>query len=577
VKWAVSFPEESILLVRPCLVALCGGNRPAGKLLSVLIYRYSLRQEHKSDAENMNEVKVANGEEANQDITFRIYRKQSQLVADMCDEVTEKTLHDVAVPTLQLFGYLDVDESPSVHCYDVHIDVVMAALEAYKRGAQQLEDFLIAHVHIQLEKFLINKKKFQLNKKKFLLPLEEVLIANRNFSNNKRGRKPKREAAEEAQSEDPQIDSDCLEIDSEIGNENEGADAPRTPAEILEDVIETHDEVQQELQRITGEHAALHTTDTESHYRIANSAIGKDDFRLQAPGQLTLAAKGATHGNDTIVHLGTGMGHTHGDPHTEDHQQITSDKIGATHGTTSTGSPVGSHHRDTLHMAIGDSSGTSGHQKRTTPTQLQATTEITSQQAPGAPSRPLAVGTADVTSRHGDAGSVQAQPSLVAPGPAQAATPPAAGSGASVAPTAQASGRRRPPRGNKLVPMELSLLGEEVKRWIEEARGVKVHMTENHVRACNTLAEQDGVSLESLKAYFEYVDQKWTVSLVEAAGLTGKESKEFLSFESTWPQLKRKLKGKPAQTPPADWVPDENDYSPKAELRRQEQRARSAK
>jgi len=390
-----------------------------------------------------------------------------------------------------------------------------------------LEDFLIAHVHIQLEKFLINKKNFLFNKKKFLLPLEKVLIANRNFSNNKRGRKPRREASGEAQSEEPQIDLDCLEIDSEIGNESEGANALHTPTfikeqhEVLfEEATEKLEEVEEEQRRITGKHAAVHANETL--YHIANgSAIGNDDFRLHAPGQLTLAAKGATHGNDTTIHLGTGMGRTHGDHHTEDHQQITS------------------------------------------------------QQAPGTPSRPLAAGTADVTNRHGDAGSVQAQPSLVAPEPAQAVIPPTAGSTSTT--TAQVSGRRRQPRGNKLVPIELSLLGEEVKRWIEEARGVKVHMTENNVKACNALAEQDGVSLEALAAYFEYVDQKWTVSLVEAAGLTEKESKEFLSFESNWPQLKRKLKGKPAQAPPPDWVPADNDRSTKAELWRQAQRERSGK
>src|SRR6266851_7421487 len=63
---------------------------------------------------------------------------------------------------------------------------------------------------------------------------------------------------------------------------------------------------------------------------------------------------------------------------------------------------------------------------------------------PGTPAPlPLAAGTADVSSRHGDAGSDQATSrSLLLPEPAQAAIPPAAGSVAS-ATTAQASGRRR--------------------------------------------------------------------------------------------------------------------------------------
>ncbi len=213
-KWAVSFPEESILLVRPCLVALCAGNRPAAKLLSVLIYRYSIRQEHKTDAENINEVK---GDDS-QDTTFRIYRKQSQLVTDLCNEITEKTLHDVAVPVLQLFGYLDIDESPAIHCYDLHIDAVVNALEAYKQGPKQLEKFLLSS--LQLEKFLIDiqLEEFPINKKNFQLALEKILIANRNSSNNKRGRKPKPEAPGEPQSEEPQI---SIEINTKIGNKEE--------------------------------------------------------------------------------------------------------------------------------------------------------------------------------------------------------------------------------------------------------------------------------------------------------------------------------------------------------------------
>ena len=419
-KWAVSFPEESILLVRPCLVALCHGNRPAAKLLSVLIYRYSLRLEHKSDAENINEVKAANGETADQDTTFRIYRKQSQLVTDMCDEITEKTLHDVAVPTLQLFGYLDVDESPAIHCYDLHMDVVVAALEAYKLGTQQLEKFLIAQ--LQLEKFLINKKNFQLNKKNFQLALEKILIANRNFSNNKRGRKPRREAAGEAQSEKPQINLDCLddsEIDNGEGITSSGDDAP-TPAELLEDVIETHDDVKEELKRITGEHPAVHV-DNESHYHIANgSAIGNEE-RVIAPA-LSLPSKGVSHARRVVrADLPSG-----------------SDR--------------------------GDSPGLRG-----------SLPDRPVEQTPGTPeSLPLAA-VADY-GRHGDTGSVQAisAPSSLGPEPAQATIPPAAGSVAGDATTAQAKGFTPPkrPRAKRppVMPAEpptITLTPQEQFFWLE--------------------------------------------------------------------------------------------------------------
>lgn len=229
-KWCVDFPEESILMVRPSLDALCHFVKPAAKLLGVLLYRYSIRQEHQQDAENINEVAAAGGKEGTQDTSFYIYRRQSQLVADMVDEMTEKTLHDVAIPTLQLLGYLDVDETPIIHKYDLHIDVVREALAAYKKNPVELFEFLLGH--LQLEKFLIDEQleEVLINKKKFSLALEKVLIANRNSSNNKRGRKTRQERAAKALSDNPKI---SIEIDSKISNkEREGvsADASTPPA-----------------------------------------------------------------------------------------------------------------------------------------------------------------------------------------------------------------------------------------------------------------------------------------------------------------------------------------------------------
>ncbi len=145
------------------------------------------------------------------------------------------------------------------------------------------------------------------------------------------------------------------------------------------------------------------------------------------------------------------------------------------------------------------------------------------------------------------------------------------------------SGRRRTvperPRG-KQPPISLTLMGSQVMQWIGEIRGAKPRMTQGNIRACNALAECDGVSLESLKAYFAHVDaQKWEVDLLTAAGETGNDKVGFLSFESNWPKLKRKLNGshaKPSgyseEQPPAD-----NDMSITAQLWRQEHRERSAK
>jgi len=192
-KQCVKFPEDKFLAVRSCLVAICMGNRPAANLLSILLFRYNLRMENKDDAENQNAVKAAKGMEPDQDTSVRIFRTQAQLVEDMCGEMTEKTLHDTAVPMLQLLGFLDLEEHMIANCYILHVELVQHALNLYIPGRKeqpQLEKFLIST--IQLEKFLITSdelEKFLIDKKNFLSGLEKVLIQNRKISYHQRGRK----------------------------------------------------------------------------------------------------------------------------------------------------------------------------------------------------------------------------------------------------------------------------------------------------------------------------------------------------------------------------------------------------
>lgn len=198
-KHCVKFPDDKFLAVRPCLVAICMGNRPAAKLLGALLFRYNLRVENKDDAENQNAIKEAKGEQADQDTSFHIYRKQSQLIDDMCEEMTEKTLHDTAVPMLQLLGYLDIEEHMQANRYTLNIELVQQALNLYNHP--QLEKFLISHM--QLEKFLITSdelEKFLIDKKNFQSGLEKVLIWNRNTSNCQRGRKPAPEGSPKGKS-----------------------------------------------------------------------------------------------------------------------------------------------------------------------------------------------------------------------------------------------------------------------------------------------------------------------------------------------------------------------------------------
>jgi hypothetical protein len=130
----------------------------------------------------------------------------------MCGEMTEKTLHDVAIPMLQLLGYLDIEEDLKSNHYILHVDRVTAALNQYdpkKQLTPQLEKFLIGNM--QLEKFLITSEELKVslvNKKNFQSQLEKVLIQNRNISNCKRGRKPRTEDGSDGNPKPPKSNRD---------------------------------------------------------------------------------------------------------------------------------------------------------------------------------------------------------------------------------------------------------------------------------------------------------------------------------------------------------------------------------
>jgi hypothetical protein len=173
-KTGFVFPNEQILIVRPCLLRFCRNIYPAAKLLSTFLYH----------ARKCNE----------QEPTFTMYRTQEQLVRDMCGDISEKTLHDVAVPTLQLAGFLDLEEQLKSNRYTIDLVVIRQALALYisnQESQPQLEKFLIDIT--QLEKFLIGKPELEkslIDKKYFLSQLEKVLIHTRKISNCQRGRKP---------------------------------------------------------------------------------------------------------------------------------------------------------------------------------------------------------------------------------------------------------------------------------------------------------------------------------------------------------------------------------------------------
>jgi hypothetical protein len=217
-KKKTSYPKGRMLVVRECVKAICLDNSPAAKLLSVLLYWY----DH-SDREAI-------------DGLFTIVRTQAALVQDACEEITEKTIHDIAGPALQLLGFLDVEERMGGNRYTLHIDVIHEALRLYGEQRGQLEKFLIDH--LQLEKFLIDVKrvvqleKSLINRKNFLSELEKVLIANGNISNCKRGRKRKPKEPSDGNFPETENSRDLLETNTKREEERNNASPTSPPSEI---------------------------------------------------------------------------------------------------------------------------------------------------------------------------------------------------------------------------------------------------------------------------------------------------------------------------------------------------------
>lgn len=183
----IALPDEKFLIVRPSFTAICMGNKPASKLISALLFCWNPDNEQNLEAATQ----------------FTVTPTQNALVEAICGECTSKTIHDVAIPCLQLFGYLDINESTSPITYTVHLDVIRERLQMYSCKRSELEEVLIriaANMCPEIKE----------NKKKFYLSLEEVLIANRRSSNSdgkssnsRRGRKPSTEARSVAQKQTP--------------------------------------------------------------------------------------------------------------------------------------------------------------------------------------------------------------------------------------------------------------------------------------------------------------------------------------------------------------------------------------
>jgi hypothetical protein len=212
----MKYPDnERILIVRPCLKTICLGVRSASKLLSVVLYR----------ARNCRE----------DETTFVFTCTQADLVNDLCEELTTKQLHDMAIPVLQLLGYLEVNGSGFRHTYTVHLDRVQEALSCY-RNKEELELLLISFIYKELEEVPMELEEVPIQLEEVLKHLEVLLKTIGKSSNSKRGRKPRPQAALEVNSQNTEYKRD---ITDRLDTKRESAFAPHT---FLPDQIETVEE-----------------------------------------------------------------------------------------------------------------------------------------------------------------------------------------------------------------------------------------------------------------------------------------------------------------------------------------------
>jgi len=224
------------------------------------------------------------------------------------------------------------------------------------------------------------------------------------------------ERAAKALSEEPQI---SLEIDSEIGNKEEGTYGANAPTQA--EITQLEKVVSQKISDTDSHLKAVHAENAnETPYHIAGAAIGNEGRENEPDPSVSARHPVGYRGiHGAAVEDSTKDAGRDG---RQSLQQIDEE--------------------DTAKMpAVRLQAVAAGQAPIVTslPIDNDPSRQSTVSHTPGTPSRPLAAGTADVTSRHGDAGSDQAPRSLLPSEPAQADFPPA-GSAASGTTTAQASG-----------------------------------------------------------------------------------------------------------------------------------------
>ena len=120
-KWCVCFPEEDILIKRPCLKRACIGNKIAATFLSFLLYQVSISREFRQSLENSSQQENVKENMPYQKMDINVYKTQLEIISEMDNEISDRTLRDTAIPLLIALGYIDVDESCKTNTYTIHL------------------------------------------------------------------------------------------------------------------------------------------------------------------------------------------------------------------------------------------------------------------------------------------------------------------------------------------------------------------------------------------------------------------------------------------------------------------------
>lgn len=255
----LAYPKGRLLLVRDCTVDICLKNNPGAVLLSVLLFWYD--NPHKGDWENPDLHE------------FCMCRTQAEIEEASCHQIDVKTIHDTAIPLLCLLGYLHVGKKMNGDLYVLHMDRVIAAFAAYEQSLKQHDpDILKNHIRslLQLESALIEMTEDELesaliNKSRLYILLARALIRIREGSNCKRGRKPRPQAAQEANSENTEIYRDSIEISTKRNKGDAFASHAFLPEE---DVFSEEDEPPPTVHRMPA--IKLNGANQNGHHRPAD-------------------------------------------------------------------------------------------------------------------------------------------------------------------------------------------------------------------------------------------------------------------------------------------------------------------